>query len=147
MEKEIIKGIRRSVTLLAVFAAAFVLMYSGVVILVKFLYIYFQGFIPDFNENILRAVFYGLSALSVAAAALISKARYSPEKVRNRAVDAEALLRYLLITPVISMAFAEAVLIFGFFLFFLSALYVDFFALAAFIPRPHSLEHTLEQIT
>ncbi len=127
MDKEIIQGIRRSIILIGVFAAAFVLMYAGVVVLIKFLYIYFRGFIPDFSENVLRAVFYGLSAASIAAAVAISKARYAPEKVRSKASDAEALLRHILITPVISMALAEAVLIFGFCLFFLSAMYVDFY--------------------
>lgn len=131
MDRDIIKDIRRSIMLIAVFAAAFVLMYAGVVILTKFLYIYFRGFIPDFNENMLRAVFYGLSAIAIAAAVLISKARYAPENLRPKASDAEALLRHLLITPVITMASAEAVLIFGFFLFFLSAMYADFFVLAA----------------
>jgi len=132
MDSEIIKGIRRSIMLVGVFAAAFVLMYAGVVILTKFLYIYFRGFIPDFSETLLRAVFYGLSAASIAAAVAISKARYAHDKLRARASDAEVLLRHLLITPVITMAFAEAVLIFGFFLFFLSAMYVDFFIHAAF---------------
>lgn len=121
---------RRTSIVMAVFAASFILMYAGVVLLIKFLYVYFRGFIPEFNGHLLRGIFYGLSALTIALSAAVSKKRYSPEGLRPRFTDIDALLKHLLLTPVISMAFAEAVLIYGFFLFFLRAMYLDFFVLA-----------------
>ncbi|OIJ74494.1 MAG: hypothetical protein A2V21_309635 [Deltaproteobacteria bacterium GWC2_55_46] len=131
MERELLAGLRRSCLLMAVFAASFVMMYAGVVLLTKFLYIYFQGFTPEFSEHLLRAIFYGLSALTIAVSVSVSRRRYSKEGLKGKTSDIDALVRHLVLTPVISMAFAEAVLIFGFFLFFLSAMYVDFSLLAA----------------
>jgi hypothetical protein len=116
--------------MMAVFAGSFIFVYGGVVALTKFVYIYFRGFIPDFNENILRAVFYSLSAASFAVFRILTKKRYSPQAIRGRLKDADTLVKHLLMTPVIGMALAEAVLVCAFFLFFLSAMYIDFIILA-----------------
>ena len=130
MNREIYVSLRRTCIMMAVFAGSFILVYGGVVALTKFVYIYFRGFIPDFNENILRAIFYGASIASLVAFRIILKKRYSPVGLRSRLKDPDSLLRYLLMTPVIGMALAEAVLISAFFLFFLSAMYIDFIILA-----------------
>lgn len=130
MNREIYESLRRTCIMMAVFAGSFILVYGGVVALTKFVYIYFRGFIPDFNENILRAIFYGTSIASLAAFRIILKKRYSPESLGSRLKDPDGLLRHLLMTPVIGMAMAEAVLISAFFLFFLSAMYIDFIILA-----------------
>lgn len=131
MDREFLSGLRRSSIMVAVFAAFFIFMYAGVVVLLKYQYIYFRGFSPDVNEHLLRGVFYGLSAVAIGASAVISKRRYSVEALRPKASEPDTLMRHLVMTPVISMLLAESVLIFGFFLFFLSAMYVDFFILAA----------------
>lgn len=131
MERELYATLRRTCMMMAFFAASFILVYGGVVALTKFVYVYFRGFIPDFSENLLRAAFYGISAASFFASRAISKKRYSPESLKTRLGDADALVRHLVLTPVIGMAFAEVVLISAFFLFFLSAMYVDFIILAA----------------
>lgn len=130
MNREIYVSLRRTCMMMAIFAGSFILVYGGVVALTKFVYIYFRGFIPDFNENILRAIFYALSIVSFAASRFLYKKRYSPEGLKARLKDPDALVRHLLMTPVIGMALAEAVLISAFFLFFLSAMYVDFIILA-----------------
>lgn len=130
MNREIYESLRRTNIMMAVFAGSFILVYGGVVALTKFVYIYFRGFIPDFNENILRAVFYAISIASFAAFRIVLKRRYSPVGLGNRLKDPDGLLRYLLMTPVIGMALGEAVLISAFFLFFLSAMYIDFIILA-----------------
>lgn len=139
--------------MVAVFAASFVFMYAGVVVLLKYLYIYFRGFSPDLSEHLLRGIFYGLSAVAIGASAAVSKRRYSSEALRSIVCEPDALVRHLVLTPVISMLLAEAVLIFGFFLFFLSAMYVDFFILASIsfalilwsIPSISYLEEVLEK--
>jgi hypothetical protein len=130
MNREIYVSLRRTCIMMAVFAGSFILVYGGVVALTKFVYIYFRGFIPDFNENILRAIFYGASIASLAAFRVILRKRYSPAGLGSRLKDPDSLLRYLLMTPVIGMALGEAVLISAFFLFFLSAMYIDFIILA-----------------
>lgn len=130
MNREIYVSLRRTCIMMAVFAGSFILVYGGVVALTKFVYIYFRGFIPDFNENILRAVFYGTSIASFAAFRILLRKRYSPVGLRSRLKDPDSLLRYLLMTPIIGMALGEAVLISAFFLFFLSAMYIDFIILA-----------------
>jgi hypothetical protein len=130
MNREIYVSLRRTCMMMAIFAGSFILVYGGVVALTKFVYIYFRGFIPDFNENILRAIFYALSIGSFAASRFLYRKRYSPEGLKARLKDPDALVRHLLMTPVIGMALAEAVLISAFFLFFLSAMYVDFIILA-----------------
>lgn len=132
MNTEIYATLRRTCVMMAIFAGSFILVYGGVVALTKFVYIYFRGFIPDFNENILRAIFYGLSVASFVLSRAISKKRYSPQALKPKLSDPDTLVRYLLLTPVLGMAFAEAVLICAFFLFFLSAMYVDFVILALF---------------
>lgn len=130
MEKEIATNLRRSSMMIALFAASFIAMYVGVALLTRYLYIYFKGFIPDVSELLLRVIFYGLSIGLALLSAYVARRRYSARALAGLA-DIDALARHLLLTPVISMAFAEAVLISGFFLFFLSAMYVDFFLLAA----------------
>ena len=130
MNREIFVSLRRTCIMMAVFAGSFIFIYGGVVALTKFVYIYFRGFIPDFNENILRAVFYAVSIASFAAFRILSRKRYSPEGLRGRLKDPDTLVKHLLMTPVIGMALAEAVLISAFFLFFLSAMYIDFIILA-----------------
>lgn len=153
VDREFLSGLRRSSVTVAVFAASFVFMYAGVVVLLKYLYVYFRGFSPDLSEHLLRGVFYGLSAAAIGASAVISKRRYSAEALRDKIDEADSLVRHLVLTPVISMLFAEAVLIFGFFLFFLSAMYVDFFMLAAIsfaliiwsVPSVGFLEEVLEK--
>ncbi|MBI2400437.1 MAG: hypothetical protein HYV23_05185 [Deltaproteobacteria bacterium] len=130
MNREIYVSLRRTCIMMAIFAGSFILVYGGVVALTKFVYIYFRGFIPDFNENILRAVFYAISIASFIAFRILSRKRYSPVSLGSRLKDPDGLLRYLLMTPVIGMALAEAVLISAFFLFFLSAMYIDFIILA-----------------
>lgn len=130
MNREIYATLRRTCMMMAVFAASFILVYGGVVALTKFVYIYFRGFIPEFNENILRAVFYAISIASFFVSREIAKRRYSPESLKTRLDDPDTLVRYILLTPVIGMAFGEAVLVCAFFLFFLSAMYVDFIILA-----------------
>lgn len=132
MNKELYATLRRTCIMMAVFAGSFILVYGGVVALTKFVYIYFRGFIPDFNENILRLIFYGISIGSFFGNRAIAKKRYSPDALKTRLSDADNLVRYLLLTPVIGMAFAEAVLVSAFFLFFLSAMYIDFIILAVF---------------
>ncbi|MBZ0219492.1 MAG: hypothetical protein K8I01_03550 [Candidatus Methylomirabilis sp.] len=153
VDREFLSGLRRSSVMVAVFAASFVFMYAGVVVLLKYLYIYFRGFSPGMSEHLLRGIFYGLSAVAIGASASISRRRYSKEALKARVNEADSLMRHLVLTPVISMLFAEAVLIFGFFLFFLSAMYVDFFLLAAIslsliiwsIPSIDFLEEALEK--
>lgn len=129
--REFLSDLRRSSVMVAVFAALFVFMYAGVVLLLKYLYIYFRGFSPEASEHLLRGIFYGLSAAAIGASAAISNRRYSKEALRALVGDADALMRHLVLTPVISMLFAEAVLIFGFCLFFLKAMYLDFLILAS----------------
>lgn len=131
MNREIYVSLRRTCIMMAIFAGSFILVYGGVVALTKFVYIYFRGFIPDFNENILRAIFYSISVASFIAFRVLFKKRYSPVGLGSRLKEPDSLLRYLLMTPVIGMALAEAVLISAFFLFFLSAMYIDFIILAA----------------
>lgn len=131
MNREVYVSLRRTSVMMAAFAGSFILVYGGVVALTKFVYIYFRGFIPDFNENVLRAVFYGLSIAAFAASRVLLKKRYQPDSLRGRMKDPDTLVRYLLMTPVIGMALAEAVLVCAFFLFFLSAMYLDFIILAA----------------
>lgn len=131
MHREVLVNLRRSLILMGVFAASFVLVYTGVVALTKFVYIYFRGFIPEYNENILRVIFYSAALAALGLSFYISGRRYSPGALKPRMGDPETLVRHLLITPVIAMAFAEAVLICGFFLFFLSAMYADYFILCA----------------
>lgn len=130
MNREVYESLRRTSIMMAVFAGSFILVYGGVVALTKFVYIYFRGFIPDFNENILRAVFYSVSITSFFASRTLYRKRYSPESLRGRMKDPDSLVRHLLMTPVLGMALAEAVLISAFFLFFLSAMYIDFIILA-----------------
>lgn len=132
MNTEIYATLRRTCVMMAIFAGSFILVYGGVVALTKFVYIYFRGFIPDFNENILRVIFYGISAASFLLSRAIAKKRYSPGALKPKLSDPDTLVRYLLLTPVLGMAFAEAVLVCAFFLFFLSAMYVDFIILAVF---------------
>jgi len=153
MNREVYVSLRRTSVMMALFAGSFILVYGGVVALTKFVYIYFRGFIPEFNENVLRAVFYGLSIASFAASRALLKRRYLPEALRGRLNDPDALVRHLLMTPVIGMALAEAVLIFAFFLFFLSAMYLDFIVLAALsaamiymsVPAAQFLEESVVQ--
>ncbi len=130
MNREVYVSLRRTSVMMAAFAGSFILVYGGVVALTKFVYIYFRGFIPDFNENILRAIFYGLSIAAFAASRVLLKKRYLPDSLRGRMKDPDSLVRHLLMTPVIGMALGEAVLVSAFFLFFLSAMYLDFIILA-----------------
>jgi len=88
MNNEIYATLRRTCVMMAVFAGSFILVYGGVVALTKFVYIYFRGFIPDFNENILRAIFYALSIGSFAASRFLYKKRYSPEGLKARLMEA-----------------------------------------------------------
>lgn len=130
MDREFLISFRRTCIMIAVLAGSFIAVYAGVVALTKFVYVYFRGFIPEFNENILRVIFYALAFCSFAAFRVVFKKRYSAEKLGARLKDPDGLVRYLLMTHVIGMALAESVLICAFFLFFLSAMYVDFTILA-----------------
>ncbi len=130
MDREFFISFRRTCVMIAVFAASFIVVYAGVVALTKFVYVYFRGFLPELNENILRAVFYAIAIASFAAFRVIFKRRYSPQALVPRLKDPDGLVRHLLMTHVIGVALAEAVLICAFFLFFLSAMYVDFVILA-----------------
>ena len=130
MDREFLISFRRTCIMIAVFAGSFIAVYAGVVALTKFVYVYFRGFIPEFNENILRVIFYALALCSFAAFRVIFKKRYSAKSLGARLKDPDGLVRYLLMTHVIGMALAESVLICAFFLFFLSAMYVDFIILS-----------------
>lgn len=121
---------RRTCVMIAVFAASFILVYAGVVALTKFVYVYFRGFIPEFSENALRAIFYPVAIASFVFFRIVFKKRYSPEAIGPLTSTPDALVKHLLMTHVIGMALAEIVLICAFFLFFLSAMYADFIVLA-----------------
>lgn len=153
MDRQILAGLRKSCITMALFAGSFVLVYSGVVALTKFVYIYFRGFIPEFNEQVLRAVFYALSAGAYLLSAWLRRRRYSPGSLKAHIADPDSMIRHLLLTAVIGMAMAEAVLICGFFLFFLSAMYVDYVILALLsswmlfesVPKVSFLEEALSR--
>jgi len=130
MDRDFIVSFRRTCVMIAVFAASFILVYAGVVALTKFVYVYFRGFIPEFSENALRAIFYPVAVASFAFSRAVYKRRYSPEAISARSSTPDLLVKHLLMTHVIGMALAELVLICAFFLFFLSAMYLDFIVLA-----------------
>lgn len=131
MLKAALGDLRKTCVWMAFFAASFVFMYLGIVLLTKFLFLYFRGFIPDFSPYIIRAVFYPMAALSVWASFYVKKRRYSVERLKVALKKPEEIIKYLLITFIILVSLAEAPLICGFFLFFLGAMFLDFYILAA----------------
>lgn len=130
MDRDFLVSFRRTCVMIALFAASFILVYAGVVALTKFVYVYFRGFVPDFNENALRAIFYPVAVASFAVFRAVFKRRYSPGAIGARSSSPDLLVKHLLMTHVIGMALAELVLVCAFFLFFLGAMYVDFIVLA-----------------
>lgn len=129
--RELLQDLRKSSTYVAFFASSFVLMYFGVVMLSKFSYSYFEGFLPELNEWALRAVFYGLSILSVIGLSLFKKNRYSKKALAKVVGDPAELIKHLFITVIIAISISEVPLLCGFALFFLSVMYVDFYILSA----------------
>jgi len=131
MKEAIIKELRKTSIWMVFFASFFVLMYAGVVLLTNSQYIYFKGYLPDTDKTVLRAIFYGLTAVSVYIFIRLRKKRYSKETLNAFSGSLDDLMRHLVLTVAFSISLAEAPLISGFFLFFLGAMYLDFFILAA----------------
>lgn len=131
MKEAIIKELRKTSIWMVFFAGFFVLMYTGVVLLTSTQYIYFKGYLPDTDKTVLRAVFYGFTAVSVYVFVRLRKKRYSKEALNAFSTSIDDLMRHLVLTVAFSMSLAEVPLICGFFLFFLGAMYLDFFILAS----------------
>lgn len=153
MLRKALDDLRKSCFWMSVFASFFVFMYLGVVLLTKFMFVYFSGFVPDIDPNIFRALFYPLAALSVWAAFFIKKRRDSVERLKAAiAKKPDEVIKYLLITFIISVTLAFSPLICGFFMFFLGAMFIDFYILAAVslalvftsIPKPDFLEERIK---
>lgn len=128
---EILKELRRSSLWMGAFAGSFILMYLGVVLIIKYVFIYFEGFVPDANKMLLRAPFYVVSAAAGAFFFYLKEKRYSPKKLEPLKRDLNELVRHLVNTVIFLIALSEIPLLCGFFLFFLGAMYVDFYVLAA----------------
>lgn len=131
MKEAIIKELRKTSVWMVFFAGFFVLMYAGVVLLTNSQFIYFKGYLPDTDKTVLRAIFYGLTAVSAYIFIRLRKKRYSKETLNAFSGSLDDLMRHLVLTVAFSVSLAEAPLISGFFLFFLGAMYLDFFILAA----------------
>lgn len=131
MKEAIIKELRKTSVWMGFFAGFFVLMYTGVVLLTSSQYIYFKGYLPDTDKTVLRVIFYGLTAVSVYIFIWLRKKRYSKETLNAFAGSIDDLMRHLILSAAFSLSMAEAPLISGFFLFFLGAMYLDFFILTA----------------
>lgn len=131
MRRGLPEGIRKSSIWMGGFATAFVVMYSGIVLSSWFFYRFFMGFTPGADRNLLRLVFYGISVLAAVIIFYIRKKRTSAVELKKAATDEHALIKHIFATLAISFSVSEAPLIAGFFLFFLSAMYMDFFVLAA----------------
>lgn len=131
MIRTALEDLRRSCIWMSFFAASFVLMYLGVVLLTKYRFVYFHGYLLEADPNLLRAVFYLLACASLWAGAVMKKKRASKERLSAALKDSSALLRHLLVTFIFAVALALVPLLSGFFLFFLGALYIDFYILAA----------------
>lgn len=131
MIRTALEDLRRSCVWMSFFAASFVFMYLGVVLLTKFRFVYFQGYLLEADPNLLRVVFYLLAVASVFAGVFMRKKRASKERLSAALKDSSALIKHLLVTFILAVALALIPLLSGFFLFFLGALYTDFYLLAA----------------
>lgn len=131
MKEAVIKEVRKTSLWIAFFAGFFIIMYTGVVLLVKSKFIYFKGYVPGADKMILRAIFYGFAAVSVYVFVWLQKKRYSKATLKALTVSIDDLMKHLILSVAFSVSLAEVPLISGFFLFFLGAMYADFFILAA----------------
>ena len=128
---EVLREFRKSSLWMGFFAGTFIFMYLGVVLIIKYAFIYFEGFIPGFSKTILRAVIYAVIAASVAFLFHLRKRRYSREALNLHKGDIHELVKHLVNTVIFLIALSEVPLISGFFLFFLGAMYYDFYFMAA----------------
>ena len=128
---ELLRQLRKSCVWIASFAAMFVLMYFTLVMLLKYSLLSFAGLVPDVNKNLLRLVFYGLSATCAVGLVFYKKRRYSKAKCPVSG-DGRALARHIFNTFVLATAIAQGPAICGFFLVFLGELYFDFYLLSVF---------------
>jgi hypothetical protein len=119
MIRTALEDLRRSCIWMSFFAASFVFMYLGVVLLTKFRFTYFQGYLLEADPGMLRAVFYLLAGASVWLGVYMKKKRASRERLAAALKEPSSLLRYLLVTFIFAVALALVPLLSGFFLFFL----------------------------
>lgn len=131
MIRAALEDLRRSCIWMSFFAVSFVFMYLGVVLLTKYRFTYFQGYLLEADPTILRLVFYLLAGASVWAGISLKKKRASRGRLAAALQEPSALLRHLLLTFIFAVALALVPLLSGFFLFFLGAMYIDFYVLAA----------------
>lgn len=130
MNRETLEDIRKTCIWISLLAASFALMYFGVVLIIKYTYIYFRGFTPAADKLLLRVVFFGISAASVLFMRVFSKKRYSKERLKKSLSDPDDFVRSVIMTAGVAIFIGEVPLICGFFLFFLRAMYFDFYILA-----------------
>lgn len=131
MKREILVEMRKSCMIMAGLAMFFVFIYVGVSLIVKLQYDYFEGFVPSMSANLFRAVFYGISIISIVLLESFKKRRLAPEKIRKASSDPGELVRLFVITAAFAISIAEVPLICGFLLFFFKALYTDLYILSA----------------
>lgn len=131
MIRAALEDLRRSCIWMSFFAASFVFMYLGVVLLTRFRFTYFQGYLLEADPGLLRAVFYLLAGASVWLGVYMKRKRASRERLTAALMEPSSLLRHLLVTFIFAVALALVPLLSGFFLFFLGAMFIDFYLLAA----------------
>ncbi len=130
MIRTALEDLRRSCIWMSFFAVSFVFMYLGVVLLTKYRFTYFQGYLLEADPSMLRLIFYLVAGASVWAGISVKKKRASMERLTAALREPSALLRHLLVTFIFAVSLALVPLLSGFFLFFLGAMYLDFYVLA-----------------
>ncbi|TAN59570.1 hypothetical protein EPN18_10280 [bacterium] len=131
MTAEIVKEIRKTCVFIGVFSAVFVLMYIGVVLIIKNTFIFFIGLMPSMDKTLLRLIFYVLSASLMGVLFFIRRRRFSSKSLSAKSNDVISLIKYVMNTVIWSMALALGPAISGFFIFALGNLLYDFLVLSA----------------
>ncbi|HHL38968.1 MAG TPA: hypothetical protein ENJ37_00505 [Deltaproteobacteria bacterium] len=117
------------------FAAALVfviLIYLGLVMLGRNVYIYFKGYGGGVDPLFLRFVFYGAALSSAAVVEVYKKRQLSAARLAGLLDDQGAMVRHLLSTAFISLALSNIPAVCGLLIYFFGLLFGDFFVLAGF---------------
>lgn len=130
ISRESLDDISRTCRWLAVFLIGFVGFYLGVVLILQNVYTRFSGLLPESSPWALRIILYTISILSIVIGETYRKKRFRDEALKKNAQDRDGFVKYILYASAVSMLFAEVSLLCGFFLFFLRAMYLDFYILA-----------------
>ncbi len=130
VKRELLESTRKSCVWMALFMLGIVVVYLGVVMLGRNVYIYFKGYAGEGYREWLRVLFYGIAMADVVFLYWIKGRRLDKERLARFIDDQYELIRYLLNTTMLTYALAEVPAICGLLLFFFGKYFGDFCVLA-----------------